>query len=335
MPDPPRIPLAHLPTPLEPAPRFSAEMTPGVEVWIKRDDCTGLAFGGNKARKLEYLMASAKQQGADAVVTFGGVQSNHARSTAAAARRLGLDCHLILAGSPPDEVTGNLLLDRVLGATLTFLSLTPERLTPERVEEAYDAAERRLVAQGRRPFRIGPGGSTPLGVLGYRAAFDELMAQAREAGARFDHLLVAMGTGGTMAGLVLGNILSGRPVGVTGISVAPAGMPESLGVSSLGTLVREGAALLGRPVDLLDGDLRVNHDYAGRAYAAPTREGIEAIRALAHTEAIFTEPIYTGKALAGLIDLCRTGSIRAGETIAFLHTGGTPALFAYRAVLAP
>src|SRR2546426_5274311 len=146
--EPSRLSLAHAPTPLEPAPRFSAEMT-GTEVWLKRDDCTGLAFGGNKARKLEYLMASAREAGADTVVTFGGVQSNHTRSTAAAARRLGMDCHLILAGSPPDETTGNLLLDRLLGATFTFLSLSPMELTSRKVEEAFSSAEDRLRSRHR------------------------------------------------------------------------------------------------------------------------------------------------------------------------------------------
>ncbi|HKY30989.1 MAG TPA: D-cysteine desulfhydrase family protein [Candidatus Polarisedimenticolia bacterium] len=328
-----RIPLGHLPTPLEHAPRFSAEIA-GREVWLKRDDCTGLAFGGNKARKLEYLMAQAVSQGADTVVTFGGVQSNHVRSTAAACRRLGLDCQLLLAGSPPEEVTGNLLLCRVLGAALTFLSLTPAELDPARVEEAFSSVEERLKSAGRRPFRIGPGGSVPAGVLGYKDAFDEMLRQARAAGAPFDHVIVPFGTGGTLAGIVLGNVLAGRPAAVTGISVAPPGMPESLGVPPVQRLVRDAAEAAGLSPELHDGDIVIDYEHAGRAYAAPTTEGIEAIRSLARTEGIFLDPVYTGKAMAGLIGRCRTGVIGPGQRAVFVHTGGTPALFAYNKALA-
>lgn len=333
MTEPARLGLAHLPTPLEPAPRFSAEMGTA-RVWLKRDDCTGLAFGGNKARKLEYLMAAAKSAGADTVITFGGVQSNHVRSTAAAARRLGLDCHLLLAGSPPEDIDGNLLLDRILGATLVFLSLSLAQLTADRVEAAYASAEENLRSRGRVPFRIGPGGSTPLGALGYRAAFDETMGQARAQGVAPSRLVVAFGTGGTLAGLVLGNILAGRPVKIIGISVAPPGMPESLGAPPVERLVCEAASLLGRTVEPRPDDVRILFDYAGDAYAAPTPDGIEAIRAVARTEGVFLDPIYTGKAMAGLQGLCRSGEIDALESVIFFHTGGTPALFPYRRALA-
>ena len=331
---PPRLSLAHLPTPLEEATRFSAEMTPGARIWVKRDDCTGLAFGGNKARKLEYLMASAVASGADTVVTFGGVQSNHTRCTAAAARRLGLDCHLILAGSPPTEVTGNLLLNLILGATLTFLSLTPAELTPSRVDEAYATAEARLRSAGRRPFRIGPGGSTPLGVLGYRVAFDEMMTQAAAAGLKVSRLVTAFGTGGTLSGLILGNILAGRPVQITAISVAPPGMPEAMGVGPISALVSQAATLLGETAAVTEDDVTIHYDYSGPAYAVPTTGGIEAIQALARTEGIILEPVYTGKAMAGLIDLRNRGKIADGETVVFFHTGGTPALFAHHEILA-
>ncbi|MFQ5701295.1 MAG: 1-aminocyclopropane-1-carboxylate deaminase/D-cysteine desulfhydrase [Acidobacteriota bacterium] len=334
MTEPRPLNLAHLPTPLEPIPRFSSEIA-GRKVWIKRDDCTGLAFGGNKARKLEYLLASAREAGADVVITFGGVQSNHTRSTAAAARKIGMDCDLVLAGSPPGEVEGNLLLNRVLGATLTFLSLRPEDLTPGAVAAALASAEERLRGKGRRPYTIGPGGSTPLGTLGYRAAFDEMLSQARSLALKVDHVLVAFGTGGTLAGLVLGNVLAGRPVRVTGISVAPPGMPDSLGVPPVRVLVEQAAALLGLPIDLAEDDVRIIHDYAGRAYAVPTTQGTEAIRALARTEGIFLDPVYTGKAMAGLLGMCRSAEIGPDQTTVFFHTGGTPALFAYKKVLAP
>ncbi len=304
----------------------------GVEIWIKRDDCTGLAFGGNKARKLEYLMAAAQGAGADTVITFGGVQSNHARSTAAACRQAGMDCHLILAGAPPDEITGNLLLCRMLGAAFTFLSLTPAELTAARVEQAFTAVEDRLRAQGKRPFRVGPGGSVPAGVHGYRDGFDELLGQARAAGAVPARLYVAFGTGGTLAGLVLGNVLAGRPCEIIGVSVAPAGMPGSLGVAPVEELVREAAEAAGVHAPLQPGDVQITFDYAGRAYAAPTTEGIEAIRTLARAEGIFLDPVYTGKAMAGLLAEERRRS--GGGPVGFVHTGGTPALFAYHAALA-
>ncbi len=324
----------HLPTPLEPALRFCAEV--GIPpLWIKRDDCTGLAFGGNKARKLEYLPAAARTEGADAIVTFGGVQSNHCRSAAAAARRLGMDCHLILAGSPPEETTGNLLLDRILGATMSFLSLSVAELTPARLQEAFQAAEERLRGNGRRPFRIPPGGSSPLGCLGYLRAFEETARQARDAGLRPSHILCAYGTGATLAGLVLGNVLAGRPVEVIGVSVAPPGMPEGLGVPSVEALVHGAASLEGRQVSLRPGDVRIRFEWAGRGYGVPTTEGIEAIRALARTEGIFLDPVYTGKAMAGLLGMVRSGEIGPTSTALFFHTGGTPGLFAYGRSLAP
>lgn len=334
MAEPRRLGLAHLPTPIEHAKRFSTEIA-GREIWIKRDDCTGLAFGGNKARKLEYLLAAAMDAGADVVIAFGGVQSNHTRMTAAAARRLGLDCSLVLAGSPPEDVDGNLLLSRILGATLSFLNLTPAELTPEMVAKALATEEERFRAKGRRPFVLGPGGSTPLGALGYRRCHDELLASAQRDKLDIDHIVVAFGTGGTLAGLVLGNILAGRRARVTGVSVAPPGMPESLGVPSVKSLVEKAATLIDRPVTVSEEDVRIVHEHAGRAYAAPTPEATEAIRSLARTEGIFLDPVYTGKAMAGLIALCRSGVIGKGERAVFVHTGGTPALFAYRKVLAP
>jgi L-cysteate sulfo-lyase len=332
MQEPSRLSLAHLPTPLEVAEHFSSEMTTA-PIWIKRDDCTGLAFGGNKARKLEYLMAAAREAGADSVITFGGVQSNHARSTAAAARRLGLDCSLVLAGSPPDSADGNLLLDRLLGASLTFLSLTPADLTADAVTDALANEKARLASQGRTPYVIAPGGSSALGVLGYKVAFDEMLEQALGFGVDVVHVVAAFGTGGTLAGLILGNLLAGRPARVTGISVAPRGMPESLGVPDVGVLVRQAAELIGRHVEVSDEDVQVEYDWSGPAYGAATTEGTEAIKTLARTEGIFLDPVYTGKAMAGLLGLCRNGAIGSDETVVFIHTGGTPALFPYRSVM--
>jgi len=331
--EPARLRLAHLPTPLERAERFAAAMG-CPPLWIKRDDCTGLALGGNKARKLEFLTAAARAAGADTLVTIGAVQSNHTRMVAAAARSLGMECHLLISGAPPEEVTGNLLLDRILGASLTFLALAPSDLTPQRVEAEFSQAEERLRSAGRRPFRIAPGASTPLGVHGYRLAYDEVTSQAAGLGFRPDRFVVAVGTGGTIAGLVLGNILAGRPARITGISIAPPGIPEALGVPPVRQLVEEGGSMLGKSVRVTDADVSISYDHGGRAYAVPTAEGNEAITALARTESIILDPVYTGKAMAGLVQMSRSGQIARSEKVVFIHTGGTPGLFAYGRALA-
>ena len=221
----------------------------------------------------------------------------------------------------------------VVLATVRFLSLTIADLTGARVEQEFAEEENRLTASGRKVFRIAAGGSTPLGTVGYCMAFDEILAQARTEGVEPAHIIVPFGTGGTLAGLILGNILADRPVKLTGISVAPPGMPESVGIGSLEDLVTESAALLGRKIELRPDDLHVLYEYSGRAYGEPTRACLEAIRQTAHAEGIFLDPVYTGKAMAGLIDLCRKGVVAAGETAIFVHTGGTPGLFPYSKVL--
>jgi len=333
----PRLSFARIPTPLEPAPRLSERL--GFEVLIKRDDLTGLALGGNKARKLEYYMADARAAGADTVITFGGVQSNHARMTAAAAAKAGLRCLLLLGGARPRNVDGNLLLDRLFGADVEFLGLTPAELTAARVSRAFEEAARRVRDSGGRPYSIPAGGSAALGVIAYAIAYEEILEQAAGMGKEVGEIVVAFGTGGTLAGLALGNLLRGGPLKLAGISSAPPGMPAALGIPGVADLVKNALAFLAdreggaeSPPSAGDAgaEAEVDYGFSGPAYGAPTPESAEAIRIVAREEAILLDPVYTGKAMAGLMARAREGGARrAAGAIVFLHTGGAPALFPY------
>jgi D-cysteine desulfhydrase family pyridoxal phosphate-dependent enzyme len=319
--------LAHLPTPLEPLDRLAQHLG-GPSLLVKRDDCTGLALGGNKTRKLEFLMGDALAQGADTVITAGGVQSNHVRQTAAAAARLGLHAELVLTRIVPwdaadYEKTGNILLDRLLGARVRLYSGTADRATAmaEVAEEAR--------ARGRRPYIIPTGGSNPVGALGYAACAQELAAQARDLDLDFDYLVHASSSGGTQAGLALGLAAIGHPARVVGIDVDadPENLRET--VRRLAEATAEHLGLGG----VLTGDaVTLEAGYAGRAYGLPTEEMHDAVALLARLEGLLLDPVYTGKAMAGLIGLIRQGRFKAGERIVFLHSGGAPALFAYRSV---
>lgn len=317
----PRIPLAHLPTPLEAAPRLGAAIgLPGL--WMKRDDCTGLAMGGNKARKLEYLMADAQARGADVVLTTGGVQSNHARMTAAAACRLGMQALLFLADPEPDAARGNLLLDRLLGAEVRF---APGISYPE-METRMEAAAAELRAAGRRPYIIPVGGSTPLGCLGYVRAVAELAEQASRSGLRVDAMGVAAGSTGTLSGILLGGRLFMPETRVYGISVSP---PVDRGRRKCAGIIAEAARVLGVDWAPAPDEVPIYDDWLGPGYGVPTPEGQDAIRLAARTEGCLLDPVYTGKALAGIRGLAERGELRAGETVVFWHTGGAPALFAF------
>lgn len=316
----PRISLAHLPTPLEPAPRLGEAL--GVpRLWVKRDDLTGLALGGNKARKLEYLMAEALEQGADTVLTTGGVQSNHARMTAAAACRLGLRAVLVLADPPPPTEQGNLLLDRLFGAEVQFL---PGADLAE-MHAALERAAAALRAEGRKPYIIPVGGSTPLGCLGYARAVEELAAQAAASRLRIDAMVVAVGSTGTLAGMLLGCRQFLPETRVYGVSVSPAAGP---GRRKCARIAAEAAALLGLDWRPAPEEIPIFDDWLGPGYGFPTPEGLEAIRLAARTEGYLLDPVYTGKAAAGLLDHVRRGLVPPGETVVFIHTGGQPALFA-------
>ena len=315
---PPRLGLAVLPTPLDDAPRLTAALG-GPRVLVKRDDLTGLALGGNKARKLELLAAQAVGADADVLVTGGSVQSNHARMTAAAANRLGIECHLVLAGPRPERPAGNLLLDRLLGATLEFGA--SDRYAE--LEDAIVAAAARLEAAGRRPFAIPIGGASAMGVVAYADAVDELRTQLADAGiAEPDWIVVADGSGGTHAGILAG--LGDSPTRVVGIDV---GTRPDLD-DAVPRLAAEAAELSGR--DRPAGVVIVDHDHYGDGYGHMTAAGFDAMTLAARTEALVLDPVYTAKAMAGLIARVRDARIAPSDTVLFWHTGGAPAFFAPR-----
>jgi L-cysteate sulfo-lyase len=317
----PRVSLAHLPTALEPAPRLGAAL--GLpRLWVKRDDATGLAMGGNKARKLEYLMAEARSSGADVVLTAGGVQSNHARMTAAAACKLGMGAVLFLSEPEPDREQGNLLLDRLFGAEVRFVPLD----TAEEINAAMAAAADELRTRGRRPYIIPIGGSTPLGCLGYVRAVRELAEQARERELTIDAMVVAAGSCGTIAGILVGARQYLPGTRVYGVSVSPR---AAVGRKRAARLASEAAALLGMEWHPEPAELRIDDDWLGDAYGVPTPEGLEAIDLAARLEGYLLDPVYTGKALAGARGLAARGDLKAEETVVFWHTGGAPALFAF------
>jgi D-cysteine desulfhydrase family pyridoxal phosphate-dependent enzyme len=327
-----RLPLVHLPTPLEPLDRLGAHlgMAPG-GLWVKRDDLTGLAGGGNKARKLEYLCADALAQGCDTLVTGGGAQSNHVRMTAAAANRLGLACTVVLNGDRPDPPVGNLVLDELLGPEMVWAGKAGE-LDYYGVEAAIDDACRRLEARGRRPYAMPIGGASPIGALGYVRAGLELRAQDPD----FDVVVVADGSGGTHAGLVAG---LGDHRTVYGVDVGarpdldrkvPAKAAEVARLAGVAAPVGDPGPGLRGPNAEADGlpAAVVDRDHIGDAYGVPTAETWEAIRLAARTEGLILDPVYTGKAMAGLLAAVSGGRIPRDARVVFVHTGGLPALFA-------
>jgi len=317
----PRVHLAELPTPLEELPRFSQALG-GPRIFIKRDDLTGLALGGNKARKLEFLMADALQQGADVVITCGGGQSNHARQTAAAAAKLGLGCVLVLSGSPDQPVQGNLLLDKLLGAEVRFVTVSGIF----GYDEANEKVAAELRAKGRRPYIIPVGGSTTLGASAYVAALGEIAQQLKQRGLRVDRLFLASGSAGTQAGATLGAVYYQTGIDVIGVSVSS---PRDELAARVLELANATAAKLGAGCKVEPSHVKVGDGYIGSGYAKLTPEGAEAIRLLARTEGIILDPVYTGKAMACLVDYVRQGRIGRDENVLFLHTGGAAGLFAF------
>ena len=313
----PRIRIAHLPTPVEKMPRLAAVLG-GPVLSIKRDDLTGLAFGGNKTRKLEYLIAEAQANGARLLITTGAVQSNHCRQTAAAAARYGFECILVLAGDAglDEGTTANLLLDQLLGAKIIWTSREERDLTLDRVfKEAWNA--------GKRPYLVPYGGSSPVGAAAYAFALQELLEQ----GIHPDTIVFATSSGGTQAGLVLGQQLFGYQGRVMGISIDE---PAEQLKPRVANLANQIADLLDEKVHIEPDDVLVNDRYLGAGYGIPGAEEIEAVRLFARTEGILLDPVYTGRAAAGLLDLIRKDTFQPGEQVLFWHTGGNPALFAGR-----
>ena len=325
-----RVSLAVLPTPIVEAQRLRVALGGAARcprIFIKRDDLTGLALGGNKARKLEFLMADAIAQKADVIVSSGATQSNHARMTAAAARAVGLDCVLVLSAHQSDPpLQGNLLLDRLFGATIHFIQANPDPHFAVAADEVEKVAEvvKDLTRSGRRPYVIPIGGSSPIGALGYVDATRELQEQLIASSLRADRVYYASGSRGTQAGLELGARAFDVAYRLHGIAVS-AGEDEKQRRAA--RLVNEAATLLGLPIRVDPSELVTDQRFIGAGYGIPSAECLEAIRLLARTEAILLDPCYTGKGMAGLIHDVRSGAIAPEETVVFLHTGGAPALF--------
>jgi D-cysteine desulfhydrase family pyridoxal phosphate-dependent enzyme len=317
----PRFRLAQLPTPVEELPRLSRELG-GPELLIKRDDQTGLALGGNKARKLEFLVGDALAQGADTLITVGAAQSNHCRQTAAAAAKAGLKCELILNGEKPDLPTGNLLLDRLFGATEHWIDRS------QRATKLRELADQ-LRAQGRKPYVIDVGGSNGIGATGYVVAMIELMEQLRATGDRVDHIVFGTSSSGTQAGLELGARVTGFIGKLHGLSIDK-NDPEHLEYENeVARVANECAAYIGSEVRLTHADVKVVYGYMGEGYGVVGDLEREAIRLMARTEGIVLDPVYAGRAFGALVDMIRKGAFKHGETVLFWHTGGAPALFAY------
>jgi len=314
--------LGHLPTPLGPLPRLSQALG-GPEVWIKRDDLTGLGLGGNKIRKLAFLLAEAQRQHADVIMTTGAQQSNHARQTAAAAAMLGLPCVLVLRGAPPAKPQGNYFLDRLLGAEVRWSGDRP-------LLQALEAEAEALRQEGRHPYVITYGGSSALGACGFVAGIAEVAMQAQALGIAFDAIVFASSSGGTQAGMVAGVRALELPTRVIGISIAE---PASSFRHDLTRLTNETAALLKLDLTFSDGDFDVRDAYLGQGYGIVTDVEREAIRFAARTEGQLVDPVYTGRALGGLMDLIRRGEFSPTQRVLFWHTGGAPALFAYTEAL--
>ncbi|HEX5443439.1 MAG TPA: pyridoxal-phosphate dependent enzyme [Pirellulales bacterium] len=318
----PRTPLGHLPTPLEPLPRFSAALG-GPTVWIKRDDCTGLAFGGNKTRHNEFILAHALQLGAEKLLWGAGVQSNNCRQTAAACAKLGLACHLMLGrGGHSDEIQGNLLLDYLLGATVEMVDLP---LGPELYERIARRAEQ-WRAEGQRVYCWDNAIVKPRAAVSYALCLAEIVEQSARAGEKPSAVYVAS-AGSTAAGLLLGKAALAAEIALR--IVAPIRWPWDH-AADLAATANQAAELIGLPAMVQPGDVQTTDQYLGDGYGIPSAAGQEALDLLARTEGILVEPVYTAKALAALIDDVRQGRLSSDRPVVFLHTGGTPALFAYR-----
>ena len=320
----PKVRLGHLPTPLEPMDRLS-EILGGPRLWVKRDDCTGLSSGGNKTRKLEFLMADAQSKGADTIITQGATQSNHARQTTAAAAKLGMECHILLedrTGSNDNNyiLNGNVLLDRLHGASVSKRSGGTDMNL-----EMQDFADA-LIEKGKKPYIIPGGGSNPIGALGYVNCARELTEQASEIGLKIDALVHATGSAGTQAGLVTGLAAIQSSIHLLGIGVrAPKDKQEQM----VFDLAQKTADYLDTGIEIERDKVRAICDYVGAGYGLPTDGMIKSVKLLAQSEGLLFDPVYSGKGLDGLIDQIKKGYFAGMDNVVFLHTGGSAALFGY------
>ena len=309
-----RLNFAYLPTPIEELPRLT-ESLGGPRILVKRDDQTGLAFGGNKTRKLEFLVAEAREQGAKTLISAGAIQSNHCRQTVAAAARFGFGCTLVLTGDRPAQPSANFLLDQLFGAEIVTVS---DRKDRDRIlQETFDNA----VAAGKKPYLVPYGGSSPTGALGYAFAMEEFMDQ----NTKVDWIIFGTSSGGTHAGLVLGQRVFGFKGKVLGISIDE---PESQLKAHVSKLASQASEKLGERIEFTGDDVLANENYCQAGYGVFGEGEREAIKLFARNEGLLLDPVYTGRAAAGMIDLIRKGFFKKNETVLFWHTGGQPALFA-------
>ncbi len=318
----PRVQIAHLPTPIEPLQSLSSVLN-GPQIYVKRDDQTGLAFGGNKTRKLEFLLAEALNQGAKTLITAGAVQSNHCRQTAAAAARFGLDCILVLTGSPPKIPSANYLLDQLLGVEVVFTNW-------EKRQEALDDIYEEATKNERKPYLIPYGGSNATGATGYVYAIQELMSQNM----CFDWIIFPTSSGGTQAGMAAGAKIFNLPSNLLGISVDEKALVLKQHVTKL---AKDVFSHLGITNEIFPEELLVNDDYCKAGYGVLTDNEINAIDLFAKNEGLLLDPVYTGRAAGGMLDLIRKNYFDKHEKVLFWHTGGTPALFAeqYKGIIKP
>lgn len=315
------ISLGFYPTPLVKLESLT-KLLAGPEIYIKRDDLTGLALGGNKTRKLEYFLGDAVEKGCDVLITGGAQQSNHCRQTAAAAAQYGLQCHLVLGGHQPDEFNGNLLLDKLLGAHLHFCgNLRKGEKIPEIVEE--------LSAIGKSPYVIPYGGSNSIGALGFVTAIEELKLQMKAMDLHFSHIIFASSSGGTQAGLIVGKALHHLDTEILGIGIDKDEI-EGMSLETFVLKLANATALkLNLDMNFHKNDIYLNNNFLGEGYGIVSEAEKEAIDLLARSEGILLDPVYTAKAMAGLIDLIRKQQFYKKDKVLFWHTGGTPALFPY------
>jgi L-cysteate sulfo-lyase len=313
--------LGFFPTPLVELSQLSKKLG-GPKIYMKRDDNTGLALGGNKTRKLEYILGDALAQGADTIITAGAAQSNHCRQTAAAAASLQLECHLVLGGQDPDVVSGNLLLDKLFGCQIHWAGKNRKgEDIPQLVEQ--------LKRAGKKPYVVPYGGSNELGALAFVEALKELDAQREDAGLSFTHIVFASSSGGTHAGLMLGNKILEASYKIVGINIDKGEAGELSLDQQILNLVNSTAKSTNLTHEFSEEDLDLNSNYVGEGYGVIGKLENEAIALTAQTEGILLDPVYTGRAMGGLIDMIRSGEIKETDNVLFWHTGGAPALFAY------
>ena len=324
----PRVKLIHSPTPLEYLENLTQHLD-GPNIYIKRDDCTGLAFGGNKSRKLEFLIGDALKNKADVIITAGAVQSNHCRQTAAAATKFGMECIIVAKPSWSKEYNGNLFLDELLGAKLVLLEEDNEALDQGgklSMEETIENLMADLKTKGKNPYYIPVGGSNSIGSLGYISMTMELIAQANEMGIEIGSMVAASGSGGTQTGMILGADVEKSGIQTVGMAISS---DATIVIPKLKDLCNQTSDYYELGLSYDEKDIIFNDNYIGEGYGIPSEEMIEAVKLLARKEGIILDPVYSGKAFAGMVDLIKKGYFDKSKAVVFIHTGGTPALFVY------